>query len=133
MVTRNKFLALALTMVLTLALVGCATTHQNQLIPKRAAYNTLKSAKIMKDAILTIAGQAYKEGKLTDKQKDEIIATGEKFRSAYNLAVDALILGASYEESVKQAKSALAFLADTVDTFMGLPSSLITDVQRIVR
>ena len=81
-VMKRKELAVLVAVVLFAAIASCATFKQN-------TYTTLYSAGVTYDTAMSVAGDLYKQGKVTDAQKAEIIKYANPFYSAYHGAVDA--------------------------------------------
>lgn len=76
-VVRVFVLAVALAFI-----VSCATFRQN-------TYNTLYTAGVAYDTAMSVAGDVYKLGKITETQKAEITKYADPFYSAYHASVDA--------------------------------------------
>ena len=70
--------------VLVLALAGCASFTSN-------AYKTLGTSKQAYDSSLSIAGDFYAQGQITEAQKEKIIEYGNLYLAAHNQAVAALL------------------------------------------
>ena len=86
-----KLLALALLLLLSLTL-ACATPSPPP-SSKATAYKTLKTLHDAYSNTFNALGEAYKQGKITDAQRDQAVAYGRDFVRCYNLAVDALAVG----------------------------------------
>lgn len=66
---------------------------------------TLKTAKQFRVFALSLTGDLYKNGLLTEKQKEEIITLGDSLQGSINTAANALILyhkGLIQEENVSE-------------------------------
>ena len=75
------------------------------------AYRTLVVSQQSYDATLSAMGDLYREGKITEAQKDEAIKIGRAYKLAHNGAVASL---AKYEETKQEAdKNAYAQAAST--------------------
>lgn len=73
--------------LVALALIACATFT-------RDAYRTLAVSYQTYDTTLSVVGDLYKEGKVTEAQKTKVIALGRTYAAAHNGTVIAL---ANYE------------------------------------
>jgi len=100
--------------LVVLALVACATFT-------RDAYRTLAVSQQAYDATLSVMGDLYREGKVTEVQKQKIIELGRLFKLAHNGALVALT---KYEERGGDAYK-LAYLAAAQDATNTL-SALLT-------
>jgi hypothetical protein len=60
------------------------------------SYRTLAISNQTYDTTLTAMGALYKEGKITEEQKNEIIDLGRQYKKAHNDAVDIVV---AYEEA----------------------------------
>lgn len=96
-------------------LSSCASLETN-------SYKTLAVSKTTYDTILSVAGTLYKEGKITETQKNEIITIGNKYKTAHNLAVTALLKYhdtkqlADQQDFIQKLGIASAALADFINT-----------------
>lgn len=83
-------------------------------------YKTLVLSQHTYDTTLTSMGELYKEGVITDAQKDEAIKLGRTYMTAHNDAVDVLVAyeeagGQGSQEAIKAAvDKASAALADLI-------------------
>ena len=66
-------------MVMAMLVVGCANFDQN-------AYKTLNTAKVTYTQTMSALGDLYKQGKITEAQKNNIIAVANVYYLAYNAA-----------------------------------------------
>lgn len=82
---------LAAVLLLIVALAACASVTFT-----RDAYRALAAAGSTYDMAMKSAGSLYKEGKIHDQQKAQIISVAGKYRLAYFTAIDAL---AAYEKN----------------------------------
>ena len=64
---------------------SCVTTSYT-----KEAYNTLATSAEAYDVTMSILGEMYAQGRISDAQKDKAILYGEDFWLAYHAAVDAL-------------------------------------------
>lgn len=71
-------------------------TKQQQII--EGAWKTLKSVDIATDTTLKVLGSLYKDGKITDKQKDEIIKVGNEVRNGMEILKESL---AAYAKAIE--------------------------------
>lgn len=86
----------AIYLVLVLVLVACASFGQN-------AYRSLVVSQQAYDTTLSILGDLYKAGKLTEAQKEKAISIGRAYQQAHNKAVTALL---TYETSDQSTEAA---------------------------
>jgi hypothetical protein len=109
MKTVKRFCSLLVVLCLVLA---CATFTQN-------AYRTLTVSYQAYDATLSTMGDLYKEGKITEAQKDDAIKIARGYKLAHNDAVAALAdfetnggdtNKAAYTKAAAQAAASLAKL-----------------------
>jgi hypothetical protein len=77
------FLALTLCVGPAMIVTGCSTPPSERVV----AVQTLKGLGLARESAMRVAGIRYAEGKITDAQRDEIIAKHDQFQSAYLLAV----------------------------------------------
>lgn len=90
MKTKTKLFVMA---VLLVALAACVTFT-------RDAYRTLTVSQQTYDTTLSVMGDLYREGKVTEVQKTKAIELGRAYKLAHNGAVVAL---ANYEEKGGEA------------------------------
>jgi hypothetical protein len=88
---------LAVCILLALFAVSCASFQRN-------TYRTLSIAKETYDVSMKSAADLYKQGKINDRQKTEIIRVGNEYRAAYFVAVDALVAYAATDASDDKEK-----------------------------
>jgi len=79
-------------MIMLLLVLGCATFS-------RDSYRVLTVSYQSYDATLSTLGSLYKEGKISEEQKADVVLLAEAYKIAHNEAVDVL---AKYEESGRQ-------------------------------
>jgi len=79
-----------------LALVACATFSQN-------AYRSLVVSQQTYDTTLSVLGDLYKAGKLTEAQKEKAVSIGRAYQSAHNKAVSALLIYETSDQSTEAA------------------------------
>ena len=97
----EKLTVLALVL---LAVLACSNFVQN-------GYRTLVVSQQSYDVTLSAMGDLYREGRITEAQKDEAIKIGRGYKLAHNGAVASL---AKYEETKQEAdKNAYAQAAST--------------------
>ena len=89
---RNKKAFQFLMVLLLIGFVASCSTapNANQPAPIQTAYNTIKSAAIAYDAVMSALGDLDRQGKITLNQKAIVLNYGGKFWRAYHTAVDAL-------------------------------------------
>jgi len=81
----KKLLLILLFAVTPLAYQGCSTPPSERVVQVQ----TLKALGQARDAAMKVAGQLWRDGKITDAKRDEIIAFHDnKFQKAYLLAVN---------------------------------------------
>ena len=80
-----------------LFMVGCASFQRN-------TYRTLSVAKETYDVSMKSAADLYKQGRINDQQKTDIIRVGNEYRAAYFVAVDALVAYAATEAASDKEK-----------------------------
>jgi hypothetical protein len=80
-----------------MALVACASFSQN-------AYRSLVVSQQTYDTTLSVLGDLYKAGKLTEAQKEKAISIGRAYQKAHNDAVTALLLYETSDQSTAEAK-----------------------------
>lgn len=90
-----------------LALVACASFSQN-------AYRSLVVSQQTYDTTLSVMGDLYKAGKLTDAQKEKAISIGRAYQSAHNKAVSALLVYEASDQST-EAATKLAYQQAALD------------------
>ena len=111
---RKNYSKLAyLLVILALVSMGCA----GKTSPQGQAYKTLLTAKTTYEATMSSVADLYKQGKLTDTDKDKAIAYGRTFYQSYQLAVSALDAGSSLE--IGKTLQALSELVKFVGQFTG--------------
>ena len=112
----RKRILLGVAIMLVFGLVACASFSQN-------AYRSLVVSQQTYDTSLSIMGDLYKVGKVTEAQKDQAIAIGKEYKAAHNEAVAALLVYETSDQSTeaankvayqKLATSAAAILARLV-------------------
>jgi hypothetical protein len=111
---QRKYTKLAcLLVILSLVLVGCGgkTTPQGQ------AYKTLLTAKTTYEATMSSLADLYKQGKITDADRDKAITYGRTFYQSFQVAVSALDAGSALE--IGKALQALSELVKFVGQFTG--------------
>jgi len=89
----KRALQASILLLVVLALVACATFT-------RDAYRTLTVSQQTYDTTLSVMGDLYREGKVTEAQKAKAIELGRAYKLAHNGAVTALV---RYEEQGGQA------------------------------
>lgn len=94
---RSSVIQVLVAVVLFAAIVSCATFKQN-------AYSTLYTAGVAYDTALTVAGDLYKQGKVTEAQKVEIIKYANPFYASYHAAVDAFEVWNKTQTTTDQSK-----------------------------
>lgn len=103
---RNRLMSsykVALVLFMSVALVSCANFAKN-------SFRTLSVSKATYDTVLTAAGDLYREGKLTDEQKQEFIDVGEIYRDAHQTAADAMIAYMTTDSAEDKDKAEVALL-----------------------
>lgn len=82
-----KTIILILALAFAPALTSCSTPPAE----RSQAVMTLKVVGATRDAAMKVAGQLWREGKISDAKRDEIIAFHDnRLQPAYNLAVAAV-------------------------------------------
>ena len=82
---------------IVLAMVACASFSQN-------AYRSLVVSQQTYDTTLSVLGDLYKAGKVTEAQKDKAIALGREYQKAHNNAVTALLLYETSDQTTEAAR-----------------------------
>jgi len=95
----KRALKFGVLIVVVLALVACASFSQN-------AYRSLVVSQQTYDTTLSILGDLYKVGKVTEAQKDQAIAIGKEYKAAHNEAVAALLVYETSDQSTEAANKA---------------------------
>lgn len=90
---RKRIILASVAIILIFGLIACASFT-------RDAYRTLTVSQQTYDTTLSVMGDLYREGKITDKQKNQGIEIGRAYKLAHNEAVASLTL---YEEKGGQA------------------------------
>jgi len=83
--------------IIGLFMAGCASFTKN-------TYRALSVAKETREVGLSSMGDLYRQGKITEEQKDEIIKVGNEYRDAYLIAVDALVAYVTTEKAEDKTK-----------------------------
>lgn len=79
----------------------------------QGAYNALNVSKSTYDATLTTAAELYKEGQITDADKEKIIEYGNAYMLVHNEAVEALLdYQAASGDQQAEAKEKYVAVAD---------------------
>jgi hypothetical protein len=102
-------------LVVVLLVVGCASAP-----PDRVALDTLKIAKATADSAMRVCADLYRQGKLTDAQKEQAILAYDKFAAAATTAAFALKAATTEGDAnaiIVNATVALASLLDTLRAF----------------
>lgn len=86
---KRKSLFLFVSLVVLMFSFACATVD-------KTSYKTLYVSQTTYDTTMTMLGDLYKQGKITEKQKQKIIDKAKKYKEAHNLAVNAFL---KYKES----------------------------------
>ena len=82
---------------IVLAMVACASFSQN-------AYRSLVVSQQTYDTTLSVMGDLYKAGKLTEAQKEKAISIGRAYQKAHNDAVTALLLYETSDQATAESK-----------------------------
>jgi hypothetical protein len=75
---------------------GCASKME------QTTYSTLAISQTTYETTLSIIGDLYKQGKVPETKKDEIVAKAKEYKKAHNLTVEAFILYKQSEEIAKE-------------------------------
>lgn len=114
-----QFLFLLMAMFLV---AGCANKFTEN------AYKTLNVSKETYDSTLNIAGDLYRQGHVTEEQKDQAIYYGSGYMTVHNEAVAALLeyelhesedAKQKYIDTISDVLSRLSFLIDYVKNLRG--------------
>lgn len=85
---KKLLLILALATALPLVQTGCSTPVNERV----TQVQTLKGVGQARDAAMQVAGQLWRDGKITDAKRDEIIEFHDNvFQQAYLIAVDGVL------------------------------------------
>ena len=113
---RKGFVSL-LVMMVVLFCSACTDFEKN-------AHNTLLVAGKSYDLSMKTCGTLYKEGKITEQQKQKVVDLGTVYYGAYNGAVDALLIyhdtqgGDTAKQKVSTALTSMIFkFNDFVDAY----------------
>lgn len=118
---RKNFSKLFTLLVVITLLLGCATQQKN-------AYKILVVSHTTYDTVMKTAGDLYKQNKINDDQKDQIILIAESYKEAHNTAVTQLLVfkssgkmsdEESYLRAVSSASLLLSDLINLVNSFGG--------------
>jgi hypothetical protein len=109
----KRALQASILLLVVLALVACATFT-------RDAYRTLTVSQQTYDTTLSVMGDLYREGKVTEAQKAKAIELGRAYKLAHNGAVAALV---RYEEQGGQANKD-AYMGAAADAAKALSALL---------
>ena len=90
---KKRAIMASVAIILILGLVACASFT-------RDAYRTLTVSQQTYDTTLSVMGDLYREGKITEAQKAQAIDIGRAYKLAHNEAVASISL---YEEKGGQA------------------------------
>jgi hypothetical protein len=93
---RIKYFNLASFIMLMILLSGCASKME------QTTYSTLAISQTTYETTLSIIGDLYKQGKVPEAVKDEIVAKAREYRKAHNLTVEAFLLYKQSEEIAKE-------------------------------
>lgn len=90
-------------------------------------YDTIKTSNVTVDQLMTKAGELYKQGKISEKQKQKITKVYKKYRSAADMADEALAVYAETKNSETRNRylEALENLNDQKSKFIELFRSLV--------
>ena len=93
----------------------------------KTSYQTLSVSKQTYDTTLSVMGDLYKQGKLTEVQKDKAIELGWIYKEAHNMAVLALVVyDASNNSADKGAfEAAIAESAKRLTEFLTFVQPLL--------
>jgi hypothetical protein len=83
--------------LIVLAMVACAGFSQN-------AYRSLVVSQQTYDTTLSVLGDLYKAGKVTEAQKEKAISIGRAYQQAHNNAVTALLLYETSDQTTEAAR-----------------------------
>ena len=114
-------LGIAVILGLALAFFGCASTP-----PDRAALNTLQTVKASAESAMTVAGNLYQAGQITDAQKAQAIGLYQKIELSSKTAAAALRLVTTTGQAdavILEVQQLLAQLQKLVATFAPGPTS----------
>jgi len=80
----KKLLVTIIIILNILALTGCVATQNKS--PKSLTYNSFKAFQTVYINGLNVMGDLYKQNKISEKQKNEIIKIGNDFKLSYQAA-----------------------------------------------
>ncbi len=103
-----NFIKFAMLLVLVVSFSACGMKSQSFV---ETAYDSIKTANITVDELMTEAGEMYQEGKLSESEKEKIDQIYNQYRAASDLADSAL---AAYKRTQDQddKQKALSALAE---------------------
>jgi hypothetical protein len=93
----KRALQTGILVLVALSLVACATFSEN-------AYRSLVVSHQTYDTTLSVLGDLYKTGKLTEAQKEKAVSIGRAYMKAHNDAVAALLLYETSDQSTAESK-----------------------------
>jgi len=111
---RRKISYFTIMAIIAVYLTACASLQTN-------TYKTLSLSKVTYDSSMKIAGDLYKQGKITDDQKDRIIHYGNSYKDAHNLAVSSFLkanesgLLSDQQEYISRLANAAIILSDLLN------------------
>lgn len=95
---------------------------------EKSAYRSIKTMAQTYDTSFTILGDLYREGVITDDEKDQAIDAGDKFRASLNVVIDALTIykiaktdesRSAVEIAIVEAMARLSVITDLIAAFSG--------------
>lgn len=95
----KRALEVGFIVVMVLAFAACANFSQN-------AYRSLVVSQQTYDTTLSIMGDLYRAGKVTEAEKEQAIAIGKEYKAAHNEAVAALLVYETSDQSTEAANKA---------------------------
>ncbi len=110
----NTFRFMTIIALFCLLIAACATVE-------KTTYTTLTVSQTTYDTTLSALGDLYKQGKITDDQKQEIIDKAREYKTAHNLAVTAFLkykqsgVAADEEDYLVTLSKATSLLAEFIE------------------
>jgi hypothetical protein len=114
-------------LIMAIGLSGCAS---NDFLTN--SYNTLNTVGTSYDVAMTSAGEMYRQGHLTEQQKENVIAAAEVVYTSFQAAVAAVqVYEATEGKSGKEAvTAAINQMLDSYNQFIELVNGFIAEEKK---
>ena len=80
---KDKSFKLVVGLIIATFIIGCS----HQLTTREVAFKTLSAAATSYEQTMTVLGDYYRQGKISEDTKDKIVAAGDVYWGAYHSAV----------------------------------------------